>query len=77
MKIRNLTFRTKEIEPKWFTLIFLIDDTYKKHQGAFYCLEDAIKDAATFKIKGASDKTLFWHFTNTAEEIRNSFKYTK
>lgn len=77
MAIRTLTFKTKEVEPKWFTVIFLIEGTYKKYQGAHYCLEDAIKYAGLFSITGASAKTMWWYFTNTPEEIRNSFKYCK
>jgi hypothetical protein len=73
MKRKYIIAETREIEPKFYTLIFEIDNKYNMFQCAAYDLESAVNKAAKLDNK-RSLKTLWWHFNKSLPEIQTSFK---
>lgn len=75
MKVKRIyiPFKTKEIEPKLFTLVFKIDGTQYNSQVVAYDLESAVGKAYVYG-KELTLQNLFWNFSISLDEIKDKFK---
>ncbi len=66
----------QEVQPRLYTLIFLIDNEYSQYQIAAYSLEQAVDKSRNINCK-RNLSNLWWYFSISIQDIKSTFKSLK